>query len=88
MGDLLVLPHYDKNQLTPYYRELVENPLYGTGRPNERNGTAGTMWYGYPVNYVVANNYAGMSTATNTDNERAVDTTAGDVVADAGFGGM
>lgn len=51
----------------PYYRGLVENPVYGTGRPTERNGTAGPFWYGYPVNYVVANNYAGMSTAPNTN---------------------
>ena len=64
-----MLPEYDRSQLMPYYRGLVENPVYGTGRPNERNGTAGPMWYGYPVNYVVASNYAAMSTGPNTTSE-------------------
>lgn len=83
-----MLPQYDKNQLTPYYNELMYAPMMGAGRPNDYKGKAGPMWYGYPVNYVVANNYAGLSTATPTDNQPAADTTAGDVVGDAGFGGM
>lgn len=82
-----MLPQYDKNQMTPYYEELMYAPLMGVGRPNER-GKAGPMWYGYPVNYVVANNFAGLSTATPTDNEPPADTSAGDTAADAGFGGM
>lgn len=81
-----MLPHYDKNQMTPYYRELVDNPLNGESRPTGVRNIAGPMWYGYPVNYVVANNYAGLSTATNTDNQPAVDTSAGNVVDDAGYG--
>jgi hypothetical protein len=81
----------------PYYRELVDNPVIGQSRVLIPGTPQTTTIYGglsigerqgYPVQYVTANNYAGLSTATNTDNERAVDTTAGDVVADAGFGGM
>jgi hypothetical protein len=91
-----MLPPRELNQLSKYYdeqsyryNELIYGPMTGTGRVHEVRGKAdGLMWYGYPVNYTVANNYAGLSTAPNTDAERAADTTAGDVVADAGFGGL
>lgn len=70
-----MLPERDKNQLSRYYdeqmytyNELMYAPMTGTGRPYETRGKASPMWYGYPVNYVVANNYAGMSTAPNTNN--------------------
>lgn len=70
-----MLPKQDKNQLSQYYseqmfryNELMYAPMTGTGRPFELRGKAGPMWYGYPVNSVVANNYAGMSTAPNTGN--------------------
>lgn len=91
-----MLPKYEQNQFSKYYdelnyryNELIYGPMTGTGRPYELRGKAdGLMWYGYPVNYVVANNFAGISTASPTDNKPAADTTAGNVVADAGFGGM
>lgn len=56
-----MLPEYDKNQMAPYYKEVTYASMFGAGRPNETKGQAGPMWYGYPVNTVVANNYAGMS---------------------------
>lgn len=87
-----MLPHYDRNQLTPYYRELVENkelvknPEFRELSPIGVRNVAGPMWYGYPASYVGASFYAGLSTATNTNNQPAADTAAGNVVADAGFG--
>jgi len=97
MGAILMLPEYDKSQLMPYYRELVDNPALGQSRVLVPGTPQTTTIYGglsigerqgYPVEYVNANNYAGLSTATNTENRPAADTTAGNVVADAGFGGM
>lgn len=60
-----MLPEYDKNQMAPYYKEVTYASMFGAGRPNETKGKAGPMWYGYPVNTVVANNYAGMSYSGN-----------------------
>jgi hypothetical protein len=45
-------------------------------------------WQSYPVMTSAVSNYGAMSTATNTTNQPAADTTAGNVVADAGFGGQ
>ena len=92
-----MLPEYDKSQLMPYYRELVDNSLLGQSQVRVPGTSQTTSIYegrsigerhGWPPEYVAANNYAGLSTATNTDNQPAADTTAGNVVADAGFGGM
>ena len=77
-------PNWENNQLVPYLRELNTVP----GQTRGRAVPGSPWWQQYPVMYSAANNYAGMSTAPNTNNEPAADTTAGNVVADAGFGGM
>ena len=83
-----MLPKYETNQLTPYYEEFVYRQMMGAGSPFKTKGEAGPIWYGYPVVHTAANNFAAMSVATPTDNQPAADTTAGNVVADAGFGQM
>jgi hypothetical protein len=67
-----MLPQQDKGQLSQYYNEQMYRynefmyaPMTGTGRPFELRGIASSNYYGYPINTVVANNYAGMSTAPN-----------------------
>jgi hypothetical protein len=81
-----MLPNKDQNQLTQYYEDEI---LRRANQPKESGHSGmGFWWYGYPVYTNTINNYAGLSTATNTDNQPAADTTAGNVVADAGFGGM
>jgi len=60
-----MLSQEDRNQLTPYYIKVNEASAFGAGRPNETKGKAGPMWYGYPVNTVVANNYGAMSYSGN-----------------------
>ena len=77
-------PNWESNQLVPYLRELNAVP----GQTRGRAVPGSPWWQQYPVMYSAANNYAGMSTATNTNISPAADTTAGNVVADAGFGGM
>lgn len=76
-----MLPKYEKNQLAPYLEEYNLVPRTTTGSQ--------PFWYGYPVNYSMGNNYAGMSMAPATDGttaESAADTSAGDIAADAGMG--
>jgi hypothetical protein len=78
-----MLPHYETNQLTPYLREF--NLVSGTTRGAAIG--ASPFWYGYPIYTNTISGYGANSTASNTTSEPAADTTAGNVVADAGFGG-
>jgi hypothetical protein len=76
-------PSWENNQLTPYLREF--NLVSGTTRGS--NVPPSPWWAQLPAMYAAANNFAGLSTAPNTESTPAADTTAGNVVADAGFGG-
>lgn len=78
--------YYDK--LERDYNQFVLGSSMGAAVPYGTKGVAGPTEPYYPVRHTVANNYAGMSVATPTDNRPAADTTAGNVVADAGFAQM
>jgi hypothetical protein len=77
-------PSWENNQLVPYLLELNAVP----GKTRGDNVPNSPWWQQYPVMYSSVSNYGAMSTATNTNNQPAADTTAGNVVADAGFGGF
>jgi hypothetical protein len=77
-----MLPQYEKNQLTPYLREF--NLVSGTTRGSIVG--ASPYWYGYPIYTSTISGYGALSNAANTNNQPAADTTAGNIVADAGFG--
>lgn len=80
-------PKWESNQLVPYLKEF--NMVASSTRGAPVLGAPYTTWYA--ANYGGATNYAGMSTAPATDGTpqpAAADTSAGDVAADAGFGGQ
>ena len=64
----------ERDQLSSYmneqmraWNELVLAPMMGAAPLNDVKGKATNNFYGYPVNYVTANNYAGLSTAPTSD---------------------
>ena len=59
------LSSYHNEQMRAY-NELMYAPMMGVGRPYETIGKATPGWYGYPINYVNANNYAGLSMGAAT----------------------
>jgi hypothetical protein len=77
-----MLPKQDSSQLAPYMQEFNMTP---TNAPRSAGVPYAPMGMGYPVMYQNANNYAGMSTGSNTSYAGAPqDTSAGDTAADAG----
>ena len=83
-----MMPDYKGKHLSPYGSQFNMNA--GT-QPQETarfNGYAAGPWnLMWPVNYAAGNNYAGMSTGSNTNMAgAAADTSAGDTAADAGAG--
>ena len=88
-------PAWDNTQLAAYLR------AYDLVPPEERNpgvrltgvthgvGVAGEKWWeGYRNLNAAPNSYAALSNGPNTTSKPAADTTAGNVVFDAGFGAL
>lgn len=77
-------PAWENNQLAPYLREfnLVPATTRGSLVPPS------PWWAQYPIMTSAQNNYAALSTGPNTNNQQTADTTGGDRVFDAGFGGI
>jgi hypothetical protein len=81
---------WENNQLKPYLEEFnlvpVENRVPGATRgaavPSQE------WWGAYRDLNAAPSSYGAMSTGPNTTSTPAADTTAGNVVVDAGFGGM
>lgn len=89
-----MLPEYEKSQMAPYLREFNMVPgvdqvaaARGSSFGGSTRGPAvpgSPFWHGYPVMYAGANNYAAMSTGSNTSMQGTPgDTSAGDRAADA-----
>lgn len=83
------MPDYKGKHLSPYGPQFNMDATNLQPQETARfSGYAAGPWFmGYPINYVAGNNYAGMSTGSNTNMEGApADTSMGDTAADAGAG--